>query len=112
MGFTVAFSLRDRKLPQPARCLQFGQSSMCWEEAVDPSRFLSCAVVERFYPLSHNQPEAVKNKPELVGSWVNGKRLPLMLTGPWLYSAEEVCHAKHPQCCITDQMFSFQRPTT
>lgn len=34
------------------------------------------------------------------------------LTGPWLYSTEEVCHAKHPQCCITDQLLSLQRPTT
>lgn len=24
----------------------------------------------------------------------------LSLAGPWLYSTEEVCHAKHPQCCI------------
>jgi len=79
MGFTVSVSPRDRKLPQSARCLQFGQSSMCWEETVGPVSFLSYAVVERSYPLGHSQPEAVKNEPELVTSWVNGKRLPLIL---------------------------------
>lgn len=47
MGFMVTFSLRDRRLPQSDRCLQFGQSSVCWEETVDPGRFLSYVVVER-----------------------------------------------------------------
>lgn len=111
VGFTVIFSLRDRKAPQPDGCWQLGQSSKCWVEAVDPGSILSCTVVERSYPLGHKQPEEVKNKPKLVRTWVKGKRLPLILAGSWLYSTDEICHAKHPQCCITDQMFSFQIPT-
>lgn len=115
--FRVTFSLRERKLPQSARCLQFGKSSTSWEQRVDPGRFLYCSVAKRSYPqavkstsLSSYQPEVVK-KPEFMSSWLNGKRVPLILTGSWLYSTEELCHAKHPQCCITDQLFSFQRPT-
>lgn len=79
MGFRVTFSLRDRKQPQSARCLQFGQSSMSWEQRVDPLRFFYCSVAKglKSITLSSYQPEVVKNKSELMSSWVNGKRLPL-----------------------------------
>lgn len=52
---------------------------MSWEQRVDPLRFFYCSVAKglKSITLSSYQPEVVKNKSELMSSWVNGKRLPL-----------------------------------